>query len=122
MHRPWFSLGALWLAFAVGAGALGAHALRGALDAHHLELWQTACRYLVIAGIGLLATGLAAERQPGRGWGVAGALLMLGSVVFSGTVAALAFAGPNWLGAVTPVGGVMIIAGFVVLALVASKR
>jgi uncharacterized membrane protein YgdD (TMEM256/DUF423 family) len=122
MANLWFPLGALALAVAVAGGALGAHALKARLDAHALDLWATAVRYLVVAGVGLVATGLAAAVHAGRAWGVPGWMLLTGGLIFSGTVAALALGGPRWLGAVTPVGGVLLIAGFAALAVVWLRR
>jgi uncharacterized membrane protein YgdD (TMEM256/DUF423 family) len=122
MASLWFPVGAVVLAVAVGGGAFGAHGLKARLDAHHLALWETAVRYLVIAGMGLLATGLAAAVQAGRAWSVPGWMLLAGGLVFSGTVAALALGAPRWLGAVTPLGGVLLIAGFLALAVVWLRR
>ncbi len=122
MRTPWFAIGSLLIAAGIAAGAFGAHSLRTALDARSLELWATAARYLDLAGLGLLAIGLAADRRPGRGWGLAGSLVLLGVLVFSGTVGALALSAPRWLGAVTPAGGVLLILGFVVAALAAGRR
>jgi uncharacterized membrane protein YgdD (TMEM256/DUF423 family) len=122
MQTLWFAIGAVALAVAVAGGAFGAHALKARLDAHHLALWETAVRYLVIAGVGLLATGLAAALHAGRAWGIPGWMLLAGGLVFSGTVAALALGGPRWLGAVTPLGGVLLIAGFLALAVVWLRR
>ncbi|HEY3357434.1 MAG TPA: DUF423 domain-containing protein [Polyangia bacterium] len=121
MHT-WFPLGAVYLALAVAAGAFGAHGLRGRLDAHHLELWETAVRYFVIGGVALLAVGLAAGQAASRAWWVPGLLLGAGAAVFSGTVWLLALGAPRWLGAVTPLGGVLLIGGFVALAVVAVRR
>jgi uncharacterized membrane protein YgdD (TMEM256/DUF423 family) len=107
-------IGAVVMALAVAAGAFGAHGLRSMIDARGLELWETAARYLVIGAVGLLATGLA------RGSGARSAavvLLCLGTAIFSGTVMALALGGPRILGAVTPIGGLGMIAGFLALAL-----
>jgi len=106
----------------VAGGAFGAHALRARLDAPSLALWETAVRYLALAGLGLLALGLAAGDRPVRGWTVAGTCLAAGALIFSGTVAAMALGGPRWLGIVTPVGGVLLIAGFLVLAFVAARQ
>ena len=102
----WIALGALYCAFAVAAGAFGAHALAGRLAAEALAL---------------LATGILADRwrQPLAG---PGAGLALGGAVFSGTVFALALGGPRWLGAVTPLGGLGLIAGLSWLALAAWRR
>ncbi|OFV81410.1 MAG: hypothetical protein A2Y78_06685 [Acidobacteria bacterium RBG_13_68_16] len=121
VRRAWFSFGSVLLAAAVAAGAFGAHALRSHLDAASLALWETAVRYLAIGGLGLLALGLAAHTRPSRGWGVAGIFLSIGALVFSGTVGVLALGGPRWLGMVTPLGGVLLIAGFLAMALAAAR-
>lgn len=110
---PGAVFGAVLLAFAVAWGAFGAHALSGRLDTRGLELWETAARYLVIGGIGLLATALAA-----RSWmrSLAAVLLGAGALLFAGTIGALALGGPRILGAITPLGGLGLIAGFLALA------
>lgn len=117
---PWLSIAALLCAVAVGAGAFGAHALRERLDPRSLEVWETAARYLMYVGLALLAVGVA-KRQPaapsaGSVEGAAWALLT-GAVIFSGSLFGLALGGPRWLGAITPLGGLSVIAGFVLLAL-----
>ena len=122
MRDKWFPLGAVLLAVAVTAGALGAHTLRTRLDAPALALWETAVRYLVIGGIGLLAVGLAHDATARRSWTAAGACLTVGAVVFSGTVGAIALGGPRWLGAVTPLGGLLLIVGFLAMAVIAARR
>ncbi len=121
MGRIWFSVGAALMAVAVASGALGAHLLRPRVSAHSLELWETAVRYLVVCGLGLLATGLAAVVRPAPVWPWPGMMLLAGGVLFSGTIAALALGGPRWLGAVTPLGGLLLIAGFVALAVVWAR-
>ncbi len=112
-------LGALCCALAVILGAFGAHALAGRLDAHALQLWETAARYLMYGGIGQVLVGLAAlasARRGGRLLSAAGASLLAGTLLFSGTLAALALGSPRWLGAVTPLGGLLLIAGFLLFA------
>jgi uncharacterized membrane protein YgdD (TMEM256/DUF423 family) len=121
MHN-WLPLGALFVAIAIAAGAFGAHSLRAHLDAPHLALWETAARYFVYGGLGLVAVGIAARLQPVRAWAVPGTLLAAGSVIFSVTVGLLAVGQPRWLGAITPVGGVLLIAGFLALAIIATRR
>lgn len=102
-----------WLcALAVAAGAFGAHALRGRVDAAGLELWQTAARYLALGGFGLLAGGLGGGGPLAR---VAVWCLGLGSALFALTLDGLALGAPRWLGAVTPLGGLAMIVGFVLL-------
>jgi uncharacterized membrane protein YgdD (TMEM256/DUF423 family) len=115
MAMNWIALGALLAAVAVAAGAFGAHGLAARLDERALALWETAARYLMYGAFALLANGLWA-RLAGRGADGAGWCLLLGSVVFSGTVAVLALGGPRWLGAVTPLGGTLLIAGLLLFA------
>lgn len=117
---PWIAVGAFGAALAVVAGAFGAHALAGRLDAHALSLWETAARYLMYGALGILAVGLAA-RSSNRNLAAAGWCLLSGTLIFSGTVAALALGGPRWLGAITPIGGLLLIAGFVLFGWVALR-
>jgi uncharacterized membrane protein YgdD (TMEM256/DUF423 family) len=110
----WVAVGALGCALSVVAGAFGAHALAGRLDERSLQLWETAARYLMYGALGIVLVGLAAVRWPGverAAWA-----LLAGTLVFSGTVAALALGGPRWLGAVTPLGGTLMIVGFLLFA------
>jgi len=107
-------------ALAVAAGAFGAHGLRERLTPDALALWETAARYLMYAGLALVGVG-AARRGHGGVGGRSSApraetALLVGAVVFSGTLFALALGAPRWFGAVTPLGGVGLIAGFVLLA------
>jgi uncharacterized membrane protein YgdD (TMEM256/DUF423 family) len=115
----WIAVGAVGCALAVAAGAFGAHGLAGRLDERSLALWETAARYLMFGAFGIVLAGLAAARWPGverAAWA-----LLAGTLIFSGTVAALALGGPRWLGAVTPLGGVMMIVGFLIFAWAALR-
>jgi uncharacterized membrane protein YgdD (TMEM256/DUF423 family) len=114
--------GAVCCAVAVMAGAFGAHGLKARLDAESLALWETAARYFMYAALGQLAVGLTAlSAGGGRGLDAAAICLLAGSLVFSGTVAAIALGGPRWLGAVTPLGGLSMIVGFVLFAVAAAR-
>ncbi len=115
-------IGALYCALAVAAGAFGAHGLAGRLDARSLELWETAARYLMYTGLGLLAVGVLDQLWHERLLTAAAGSLALGGLVFSGTVFALALGGPRVLGAVTPLGGLLLIAGFLAVAWTAIAR
>jgi uncharacterized membrane protein YgdD (TMEM256/DUF423 family) len=117
----WIATGALLAALAVVAGAFGAHALAARLDPHALSLWETAARYLMYGGLGLALLGLLARQEPARGAGAAGWCLLAGSLIFSGTVFGLALGGPRWLGAVTPLGGTLLIAGLLLFAWAALR-
>jgi uncharacterized membrane protein YgdD (TMEM256/DUF423 family) len=120
----WIFLGAVCGALAVVAGAFGAHALAARLAPHELQLWETAARYLMYGGFAMVLVGLfGAQMAPVRPRGVdaAGWCLLAGSAIFSGTVFGLAVGGPRWLGAITPLGGTLLIAGFLVFAWAALK-
>ena len=112
----WIFIGALCAALSVIAGAFGAHALAARFSPHELELWQTAARYLMYGALSLVMLGLFAKQGAVRGVCGAGWALFLGSVIFSGTVFGLAAGGPRWLGAVTPIGGTLMIVGFLIFA------
>ena len=102
----------------VAAGAFGAHGLASRLDAPSLQTFETAVRYHLIHGLGLLAVG--ALGGGSTGW-LAGALMTAGIVLFSGSLYWLALGGPSWLGPVTPLGGLCLIAAWACL-LVAVVR
>ncbi|HET6551972.1 MAG TPA: DUF423 domain-containing protein [Dyella sp.] len=108
-------------ASAVMLGAFGAHALRGVLDTRGSELWHTAVSYHFWHAIALV---LALSGAPGRARSIALWLFPLGIVIFCGSLYALALGAPRWLGAITPLGGVAFIAGWIALgiALVPAMR
>ncbi|HLZ69125.1 MAG TPA: DUF423 domain-containing protein [Dehalococcoidia bacterium] len=121
MEQAWFAAGALLLALGVAAGAFAAHTLKQRLSADDLEVWQTAARYHIYHGLGLLAVAYAAQRW-GGGWSTAaGWLFCAGIVLFSGSLYVLSLSGLKWLGAVTPLGGLAFISGWVCLAVAAWR-
>ncbi len=99
-------------ASAVLLGAFGAHALRGVLDARGSELWHTAVSYHFWHA---LAFALAAVAAQGRARRVASVAFLLGIVVFCGSLYALALGAPRWVGAITPLGGVAFMVGWMAL-------
>ena len=113
--------GALLAAAAVGAGAFGAHALSARLTPERLATWETAARYHLFHAMALVLLGAVAERWPVPQLETAGRLFTAGIVIFGGTVYALALGAPRWLGAVTPIGGLALIAGWVVLAVAVAR-
>ena len=121
MQQASLWLGPALCALAVLAGAFGAHGLKARLTADSLALWETAARYLIYAGFGLTLVGLAARQWPRPGFDLAAGGLLIGAVIFCGTVAVLALGGPRWLGAVTPLGGLFLILGFVLFAWTAFR-
>lgn len=121
MNRTFWMLGCLFGLMAVAAGAFGAHALRARLTPDLLTVWETAARYQMYHALALLAVAMAAGRWPGGGWSGAGWMFVAGTVVFSGSLYVLALSGVRWLGAITPIGGVCFLVGWVMLALAARN-
>lgn len=119
MH--WIAAGAIGCALAVVAGAFGAHGLKARLDVPALALWETSARYLMYGSLGLTLLGIVTQIGARPTLGAAGASLTAGTLIFSGTVALLALGGPRWLGAVTPIGGLLMIVGFILFALGALR-
>ncbi|MGH7581481.1 MAG: DUF423 domain-containing protein [Gemmatimonadales bacterium] len=117
MDRLLFALGSLSALISIGAGAFGAHALRARLTPELLAAFETGARYQMYHALGLLAAAWAVARWPGP-WPVrAGWLFLAGTVLFSGSLYALALSGVRWLGAITPLGGVAFLAGWACLAI-----
>jgi len=109
--------GAILGGLAVALGAFGAHALQSRIGAEALGWWHTAVEYQMWHALAVLAVGLSGLR-----WARLPAWLFAGgSVVFCGTLYAIALGAPRWLGAITPLGGLAMIAGWAVLAVRATR-
>jgi uncharacterized membrane protein YgdD (TMEM256/DUF423 family) len=120
--RLFVALGAALAALAVILGAFGAHALKTRLPPDLLEVYHTAVQYHFWHALGVLAVGLAMQQLPDAGWlRAAGWLLTAGVVLFCGSLYLLALTGARWLGAVTPLGGVAFILGWLALAVAALR-
>lgn len=117
--------GALSGGCAVAAGAFGAHGLKAMLAASgQTDNWETASRYALAHALALVATGLLARlpaAPPASLLRAATACLFVGMLIFSGCLAILAVTGITILGAIVPIGGVLLIAGWALLALAAWK-
>lgn len=110
----WAAAGGAAMATAVAAGAFGAHGLEARLSAVALGWWHTAAQYHCYHGLGLFAVAwLASRGAPVR---VAGWLMVIGLVLFSGSLYLLALTGLRWLGMVTPLGGTAWIIAWVMVA------
>jgi uncharacterized membrane protein YgdD (TMEM256/DUF423 family) len=121
MDRLFFSIGALSAFLSVAAGAFGAHALRARLSPEYLAVFETAARYQMYHALGLLAVAWAVGRWPGALPQWAGWLFLAGTVLFSGSLYALALTGVRWLGAITPLGGIAFLVGWLCLFLSARR-
>jgi uncharacterized membrane protein YgdD (TMEM256/DUF423 family) len=108
-------LGSILALSAVLLGAFGAHALKQTLSAHDsTQTWETAVRYQMWHALGLIVLSLISERQTLPK--MIGTCLVIGTLLFSGSLYGLALDGPNWLGPITPLGGLCLIAGWALLA------
>jgi uncharacterized membrane protein YgdD (TMEM256/DUF423 family) len=108
------------LALGIGLGAFGAHWLKGSVGEAQLALWETATRYWLIGALGMALFGVwSAKREQSAlpGW-----LLLVGSMLFSASLYGLALGAPHVVGAVTPLGGLCLIAGFSSFAWAARSR
>lgn len=113
-------LGAVSGAISVAAGAFGAHALRARVEPRMLEVFETGARYQMYHALALMAVAWASTRWAGSLVNASGWLFVAGTLLFSGSLYAMTFTGIRALGAVTPIGGVCFIAGWVCLALAAK--
>ena len=108
--------GALLTGTAVALGAFGAHALKTALSAEQLAIFETGVRYQMYHGLGLLVLGAYPRQRRGPKW------LLAGTLIFSGSLYALALTDIKVLGAITPIGGVLQLIGWSLVALDSRRR
>lgn len=116
MDRLFAVLGAASAGVAVAAGAFGAHLLRDRLPPDLLAAFETGARYQMYHALALLAVAWAATRRPVPTVRAAGWLFIAGTLIFSGSLYLLALTGLRAWGAVTPVGGLAFLAGWLALA------
>lgn len=112
MRSPLVALGAINAALAVAAGAFGAHGLRERLDARALEIFETGARYQMYHALAMILAGMMAT----KGASTAGWIFQAGIVIFSGSLYALSLSGVKVLGAITPIGGLAFLVGWMWLA------
>jgi uncharacterized membrane protein YgdD (TMEM256/DUF423 family) len=116
MDRAFTVCGALSAFVAVAAGAFGAHALKARLGTELLAAFDTAARYQMYHALGLIAVAWAMSRWAAPQLRAAGWLFLAGTILFSGSLYLLALTGARGLGAVTPLGGLCFLAGWLMLA------
>ena len=121
MTRVFFVLGAAGAFLAVAAGAFGAHALGDRVSPDRLDTFRLGAQYQMYHALALLAVAWATTQWPGPGTTWAGWLFLAGIVVFSGTLYGIGVGGPRWLGAITPIGGVCFLAGWLLLLWAAAR-
>lgn len=116
------AVGALTGLMGVAAGAFAAHALRGALRPELLEAFETGARYQLIHALALVLVALALDRPHGRALVVAGWCFLAGQVLFGGSLYLLALTGARAWGAVTPLGGLGYMTGWIALGVGLLRR
>lgn len=116
MHGRWVTLAALNGMMAVIAGAFGAHALRGRLDLEARLIFEVGARYQMYHALALLAVAWMSSLQTSRLVRMSGVCMVLGIVLFSGSLYGLALTGMRWLVAITPLGGLLLVVGWLLLA------
>ena len=118
-HSPsqrFLVLGTILAGCGIAAGAFGAHALKEILDTSMLQVFETATRYVMYHAFGLCIVSWAIDRYPGQGLEKSGWLFILGIFLFSGSLYLVSLAGIRWVGAVTPIGGLAFMAGWILFA------
>jgi uncharacterized membrane protein YgdD (TMEM256/DUF423 family) len=114
--RRTLAVAGLLIALATVLGAFGAHALKAHLSQDKLQVYETAVRYHYLHALGLLAIGVLLRSMDGELLRWSAALVLAGILLFSGSLYLLTFGAPRFLGIVTPVGGLALIAGWVLFA------
>lgn len=129
----WLRIGAIWGFLAVAMGAFGAHGLQdrfqslgeqasGLTFERLRETYQTAAQYHMYCALALLAVGLLATTgRTSTALNIAGWQFLFGSLIFSGSLYILSVTGVKWLGAITPIGGLAMLAGWLALAVAAGS-
>lgn len=114
MNKSVLIVGAVFCGTAVALGAFGAHALAEVITVDRLETWKTAAYYLMTHGLALLVLAVVSDlyklnlKSPSR-------LIILGTTLFSLSLFLLVLTDITWLGAITPIGGVLLISGWISL-------
>lgn len=121
MSNLFFALGSGLSLLAVVFGAFGAHALRTKLSPEMLETFEVAVRYQMYHGLGMIAAAWAASQWQSHLTAASGWCFFAGVLIFSGSLYVLSLTGIRWLGAITPIGGLALIAGWGCLTIAAIR-
>ena len=114
--QRFLALGSILAGLGVAAGAFGAHALKEILDPSMLQVFETATRYVMYHAFGLCIVSWAIDRLPEQRLEKSGWLFLIGILLFSGSLYVVSLAGIRWMGAVTPIGGLAFMTGWLLLA------
>ena len=116
MERTFFSIGAVSAFIGVAAGAFAAHGLKSRLSAEMLTTFEVGARYQMYHAFALIVVAWAQTRWPGTLTVTSGWFFVIGTALFSGSLYLLSLTGLRWLGAITPLGGLAFLAGWLCLA------
>ena len=116
MDRIFVIFGALSAFIGLAAGAFGAHGLKSQLSAEMLSVFEVGVRYQMYHAFALIAAAWMQSKWPSSLVKTGGWLFVIGTVLFSGSLYLLSVSGTGWLGAITPLGGLSFLAGWVCLA------
>ena len=116
MERIFFILGALSAFIGVAAGAFGAHGLKSRISAEMLAVFEVGVRYQMYHAFALIAAAWAQAKWPSSIVIIGGWLFVIGTILFSGSLYLLSVSGVRWLGAITPLGGLTFLAGWICIA------
>ncbi|MEO8962426.1 MAG: DUF423 domain-containing protein [Ginsengibacter sp.] len=128
MHKGYIKTAALLGALSVGLGAFAAHTLKGSISDYAFGIFETAVKYQFYHVFALLIAGILYKDYPGKWVKWAGRLFIVGIILFSGSLYVLAvikaavLPGYNWVGAITPFGGLCFILGWIFLFLGISSK
>jgi uncharacterized membrane protein YgdD (TMEM256/DUF423 family) len=122
MDRTLVRIGALLSFLAVALGAFAKHTLEKSLSPHSLEIFDTGARYHALHALGVIVIGFLVAFGDAKRLRLAGWLLIVGIAIFSGSLYALALTGQKMLGALAPLGGLSLMAGWVTLSLGFPKQ
>ena len=121
MGRALLAAGAVLGFLGVAAGAFGAHAVRERIPAARLDNWKTAADYQLWHALATIVAGFAAARWESGAAAAAGWCFVAGTLLFSGSLYALALTDRRQLGAITPIGGMLLLVGWVLLIVAAIR-
>ncbi|MGY8780250.1 MAG: DUF423 domain-containing protein [Fidelibacterota bacterium] len=115
--KNWIVFGLFLAALAVTLGAFGAHGLKSKVSPADLAIFETSVRYHMYHALGLILIGILGFHYNFQIIQLPAVLLSIGILLFSGSLYILVFAGLRWMGAITPIGGIALIAGWILLAI-----
>jgi len=113
MQKQFIIIGSILAALGVILGAFGAHALKDILiNYNRTDTFDTAVKYHFYHAFGLLIIGILSNQFPDKNFNIAGYLIIAGVIIFSGSLYVLCLTNIKWLGAITPIGGLLMIMGW----------